>query len=54
MGYRVSGIENISAFVRSIDRDTAVIALVDSNLHREHVLTLEKAFAYFKEYLGTF
>lgn len=29
-----------------MDRDAAAIALVDSNLHREHVLPSEKAFAY--------
>jgi ParB family chromosome partitioning protein len=41
-----AGAENVPAFVRSMDRDTAVIALVDSNLHREHILPSEKAFAY--------
>ena len=29
-----------------MDRDKATIALVDSNLHREHLLPSEKAFAY--------
>ena len=29
-----------------MDRDAAIIALVDSNLHREHVLPSEKAHAY--------
>ena len=29
-----------------MDRDAAAIALVDSNLHREHILPSEKAFAY--------
>lgn len=32
--------------VCSLDRDAAAIALVDSNLHREHILPSEKAFAY--------
>ena len=41
-----AGIDIIPAFVRSMDRDTAIIALVDSNLHREHILPSEKAFAY--------
>lgn len=41
-----AGIEEIPAFVRDMDRDTAVIALVDSNLHREHILPSEKAHAY--------
>ena len=41
-----AGIDTVPAFVRDMDRDTAVIALVDSNLHREHILQSEKAFAY--------
>jgi len=41
-----AGIEKVPAFVRSMDRDTAIIALVDSNLHRENILPSEKAFAY--------
>ena len=32
--------------IYAIDRDAAAIALVDSNLHREHILPSEKAFAY--------
>jgi ParB family chromosome partitioning protein len=40
------GIENVPAFVREMDDNAAVIALVDSNLHREQVLPSEKAFAY--------
>jgi ParB family chromosome partitioning protein len=39
-------IDTVPAFVRDMDRDTAVIALVDSNLHREHILPSEKSFAY--------
>ena len=30
----------------ALDRDAAAIAVVDSNLHREHILPSEKAFAY--------
>lgn len=41
-----AGIEKVPAFVRSMERDAAVVALVDSNLHREHILPSEKAFAY--------
>jgi ParB family chromosome partitioning protein len=41
-----AGIEKIPAFIRDMDNDTAVIALVDSNLHRENILPSEKAFAY--------
>ena len=41
-----AGIETVPALVYAIDRDTAAIALVDSNLHRERILPSEKAFAY--------
>ncbi len=41
-----AGIAKVPAFVRELDDTAAVIALVDSNLHREHVLPSEKAFAY--------
>ena len=41
-----AGIETVPALIYSMDRDTAIIALVDSNLHREHLLPSEKAFAY--------
>ena len=41
-----AGIETVPALVIEMDRDAAAIALVDSNLHREHILPSEKAFAY--------
>ena len=41
-----AGIETVPALIYTIDRDTAAIALVDSNLHRERILLSEKAFAY--------
>ena len=41
-----AGLEEVPAFVFAIDRDAAAIAVVDSNLHREHILPSEKAFAY--------
>ncbi len=41
-----AGFEMVPAFVHAIDRDAASILLVDSNLHREHILPSEKAFAY--------
>ena len=41
-----AGIETVPALIYSMDRDTAVTALVHSNLHREHLLPSEKAFAY--------
>ena len=41
-----AGIVEIPALIYALDRDSAAIALVDSNLHREHILPSEKAFAY--------
>lgn len=41
-----AGIETVPAFAVSMSREKAAIALVDSNLHREHILPSEKAFAY--------
>ena len=41
-----AGIIEVPALIVSLDRDAAVIVLVDSNLHREHILPSEKAFAY--------
>ena len=41
-----AGLTEVPAFVIEMDRDNAVIALVDSNLHRENISPSEKAFAY--------
>ena len=41
-----TGISEVPALIYPLDRDTAAIAVVDSNLHREHILPSEKAFAY--------
>ena len=41
-----AGISEVPALIYALDRDAAVIAVVDSNLHREHILPSEKAFAY--------
>ena len=41
-----AGIKTVPALIYSMDRDAAIIALVDSNLHREHLLPSEKAHAY--------
>lgn len=46
MASRKAGITEVPALIVSLDRDTAAIVLVDSNLHREHILPSEKAFAY--------
>ena len=40
------GYKTIPAFVYDLDRDTAAVSVVDSNLHRERLLPSEKAFAY--------
>ena len=45
-----AGITEISALIYALDRDAAAIAVVDSNLHREHILPSEKAFAYKLKY----
>ena len=41
-----AGITEVPALIYALDRDSAAIAVVDSNLHREHILPSEKAFAY--------
>lgn len=41
-----AGLTEVPALIYAIDRDAAAILLVDSNLHREHILPSEKAFAY--------
>ena len=41
-----AGLTEVPALIYAIDRDAAAIVLVDSNLHREHILPSEKAFAY--------
>ena len=40
------GLELIPIIVRELSRDDAIIAMVDSNLHREHILPSGKAKAY--------
>ena len=41
-----AGVTEVPALIYALDRDAAAIAVVDSNLHREHILPSEKAFAY--------
>ena len=41
-----AGIKEVPALIVPPDRDAAAIAVVDSNLHREHILPSEKGFAY--------
>lgn len=40
------GLLEVPALIYSMDKDTAIVAVVDSNFHREHILPSEKAFAY--------
>ena len=40
------GIETVPTLISTMEREDAIIALVDSNLHREKLLPSEKAFAY--------
>ena len=43
---QVLGIETMPVIIREMSNDEAVIAMVDANLQREHILPSEKAFAY--------
>ena len=42
----LAGINTVPAFVLPLDRDRAIITLVDSNLQRENILPSEREFAY--------
>lgn len=41
-----AGMDKVPALIYEMDRDSAAIVLVDSNLHRDNVLPSERAFAY--------
>ena len=41
-----AGLTTVPALIYAISRDEAAVMLVDSNLHRDHILPSEKAFAY--------
>lgn len=41
-----AGLETVPALIYAVSRDEAAVMLVDSNLHREHILPSERAFAY--------
>ena len=45
-----AGMTEVPALIYALDRDAAAIAVVDSNLQREHILPSEKAFAYKLKY----
>ena len=40
------GITAIPAIVKELSREEAIVAMVDANLHRDHIFPSEKAFAY--------
>ena len=42
----LAGINTVPAFVLPLDRDRAIITLVDSNFQRENILPSERSFAY--------
>ena len=42
----LAGLSTVPAIEMELSRDEAAVLLVDSNLHREHILPSEKAFAY--------
>ena len=42
----LAGIDKMPVIVRNMDRDEAIIFMVDSNLQRERLLPSEKAFSY--------
>ena len=44
--YELAGVNTVPAFVLPLDRDRAIITLVDSNLQRENILPSEREFAY--------
>lgn len=41
-----AGIKEVPVIIRDLDDSQAVVAMVNSNLHREHIKPSEKAFAY--------
>ena len=43
---QAAGLSTMPVIVRNLTDDEAVIAMVDANLQREHILPIEKAFAY--------
>lgn len=45
-----AGIKEVPALIYAVSRDEAAVMLVDSNLHREHILPSEKAFSYKLKY----
>ncbi len=46
MACELAGLTSMSVTVRELDKETATITMVDSNMQRESILPSEKAFAY--------
>ena len=46
MACKLAGLEKMAVTVRELDRDSAIITMVDSNMQRDKILASEKAFAY--------
>ena len=46
MACELAGLETMPVIVRELDRDSATLIMVDSNLQREVILPSEKAFSY--------
>ena len=40
------GVTSIPVIIKELTKDEAIVQMVDSNIHREHILPSEKAFAY--------
>lgn len=40
------GITSVPVTIKELTKDEAIVQMVDSNIHREHILPSEKAFAY--------
>ena len=43
---KVLGITSVPVTIKELTKDEAIVQMVDSNIHREHILPSEKAFAY--------
>ena len=41
-----AGLTELPVIIKAVSRDEAAIMLVDSNLHRDHILPSERAYAY--------
>ena len=41
-----AGLTEVPALIYALDKDAAIVAVVDSNFNREHILPSEKSFAY--------